>query len=137
MIHQNFTTNFTTNFTYSPPVFLIMNIEKVQPLIQHIFSQIIDSCLFSLKDLVISYAKVALGNKTKAFFFVQYSPDLCYHFVLKILSVAQNSIGRSVPTDRRSFRTSPKKFLEDRSIQDLKIAKRTSKDLFFQSRNYY
>ena len=37
----------------------------------------------------------------------------------------------SVPTDCRSFRTGPKKFLEDRSVQDLKIAKRTSKDLFF------
>ena len=37
----------------------------------------------------------------------------------------------SVPTDRRSFRTGPKKILEDRSVQDLKIAKRTSKDLFF------
>ena len=36
----------------------------------------------------------------------------------------------SVPTDRRSFRTGPKKILEDRSVQDLKIAKRTSKDLF-------
>ena len=41
--------------------------------------------------------------------------------------------GDSVPTDRRSFRTSPKKILEDRSVQDLKIAKRTSKDLFFDS----
>ena len=40
-------------------------------------------------------------------------------------------LGISVPTDRRSFRTGPKKFLEDRSVQDLKIAKRTSKDLFF------
>ena len=40
-------------------------------------------------------------------------------------------VGRSVPTDRRSFRTGPKKILEDRSVQDLKIAKRTSKDLFF------
>ena len=37
----------------------------------------------------------------------------------------------TVPTDRRSFRTSPKKILEDQSIQDLKIAKRTPKDLFF------
>jgi len=37
----------------------------------------------------------------------------------------------SVPTDRRSFRTGPKKILEDWSVQDLKIAKRTSKDLFF------
>ena len=37
----------------------------------------------------------------------------------------------SVPMDRRSFRTGPKKILEDRSVQDLKIAKRTSKDLFF------
>ena len=37
----------------------------------------------------------------------------------------------SVPTDRRSFRTSPKNILEDRSVQDLKITKRTSKDLFF------
>ena len=37
----------------------------------------------------------------------------------------------SVPTDCRSFRTGPKKVLEDRSIQDLKIAKRTSKVLFF------
>ena len=37
----------------------------------------------------------------------------------------------SVPTDRRYFRTSPKKILEDWSVQDLKIAKRTSKDLFF------
>jgi hypothetical protein len=33
-----------------------------------------------------------------------------------------------VQTDRRSFRTSPKKILEDLSVQDLKIAKRTSKD---------
>ena len=40
-------------------------------------------------------------------------------------------VPRSVPTDRRSFRTGPKKILEDRSVQDLKIAKRTSKDLFF------
>ena len=30
----------------------------------------------------------------------------------------------------RSFRTGPNKILEDRSFQDLKIAKRTSKDLF-------
>ena len=37
----------------------------------------------------------------------------------------------SVPTDRRSFRTGPKKIIEDRSVQDLKITKRTSKDLFF------
>ena len=37
----------------------------------------------------------------------------------------------SVPTDRRSFRTGPKKILEDRSVQDLKITKRTCKDLFF------
>ena len=37
----------------------------------------------------------------------------------------------SVPTDRRSFRTGPKKILEDQSIQDLKISKRTSKKLFF------
>ena len=36
-----------------------------------------------------------------------------------------------MPTDCRSFRTGPKKILEDRSVQDLKIAKRTSKDLFF------
>ena len=41
------------------------------------------------------------------------------------------TIQHSVPTDRRSFRTGPKKILEDRSIQDLKTAKRTSKDLFF------
>ena len=27
--------------------------------------------------------------------------------------------------------TGPKKILEDRSVQDLKISKRTSKDLFF------
>ncbi len=32
-------------------------------------------------------------------------------------------------TARMSFRTGPKKFLEDQSVQDLKIAKRTSKDL--------
>ena len=37
----------------------------------------------------------------------------------------------SEPTDHRSFRTGPKKILEDRSVQDLKIAKRTSKDIFF------
>ena len=37
----------------------------------------------------------------------------------------------SVPMDRRSFRTGPKKILEDLSVQDLKIAKRTSKDLSF------
>ena len=37
----------------------------------------------------------------------------------------------SVPTDRRSFRTGPKKILEDQSVKDLKIAKRTSTDLFF------
>ena len=37
----------------------------------------------------------------------------------------------SVPTDRRSFRTGPKKILDDRSVQDLKIAKRTSRDLLF------
>ena len=42
-----------------------------------------------------------------------------------------STVSTSVPTDRRSFRTSPKKILEDRSVQDLKIAKRTSKDLFF------
>ena len=36
----------------------------------------------------------------------------------------------SVPTDLRSFRTGPKNILEDRSIQDLKITKRTFKDLF-------
>ena len=36
-----------------------------------------------------------------------------------------------MPTDRRSFRIGPKNILEDRSIQDLKIAKRTFKDLFF------
>ena len=40
-------------------------------------------------------------------------------------------LGYSEPTDRRFFRTGPKKNLEDRSVQDLKIAKRTSKDLFF------
>ena len=43
----------------------------------------------------------------------------------------QHLVLSSVPTDRRSFRTGPKKILEDRSVQDLKIAKRTSKDLFF------
>ena len=37
----------------------------------------------------------------------------------------------SEPTDRRSSRTGPKKILEVLSVQDLKIAKRTSKDLFF------
>ena len=37
----------------------------------------------------------------------------------------------SVPTDRKSVRTGPKNILEDRSFQDLKMAKRTSKDLFF------
>jgi hypothetical protein len=37
----------------------------------------------------------------------------------------------SVPTESRSFRTGPKKNLVDRSVQDLKIAKTTSKDLFF------
>jgi hypothetical protein len=42
-----------------------------------------------------------------------------------------NSLHTSVPTDCRSFRTGPKKILEDGSVQDLKIAKRTSKDLFF------
>ena len=42
-----------------------------------------------------------------------------------------NSLESSVPMDRRSFRTGPKKILEVRSVQDLKIAKRTSKDLFF------
>ena len=42
-----------------------------------------------------------------------------------------NWVYGSVPTDRRSFRTGPKKIQEDRPGQDLKIAKRTSKDLFF------
>ena len=42
-----------------------------------------------------------------------------------------SEVWSSVPTDRRSFRTGPKKILEDRSVQDLKIAKRTCKDLFF------
>ena len=37
----------------------------------------------------------------------------------------------TVPMDRGDFRTGPKKILEDRSVQDLKIVKRTSKDLFF------
>jgi hypothetical protein len=36
-----------------------------------------------------------------------------------------------VPTDRMSFRTGPKKILEDWFVQDLKIAKRISKNLFF------
>ena len=36
-----------------------------------------------------------------------------------------------VPTDGRSFMTSPEKILEDWSFQDLKISKRTCKDLFF------
>ena len=40
-------------------------------------------------------------------------------------------IRSSVPTDRRSIRTGPKKIIEVRSVQDLKIAKTTSKDLFF------
>ena len=48
-----------------------------------------------------------------------------YHFLRKY------ELKCSVPTDRRSFRTGPKKILEDRSVQDLKIAKRTCKDLFF------
>ena len=47
------------------------------------------------------------------------------------LFMTEEILYSSVPTDRRSFRTSPKKILDDRSIQDLKIAKRTSKDLFF------
>ena len=47
------------------------------------------------------------------------------------LFMTEEILYTSVPTDRRSFRTSPKKILEDRSVQDLKIAKRTSKDLFF------
>ena len=33
--------------------------------------------------------------------------------------------------DHRSFMTGPKKILEDRSVQDLKTAKMTSKDLYF------
>jgi hypothetical protein len=37
----------------------------------------------------------------------------------------------SVSTDRRSLGLVQKKILDDRSIQDLKIAKKTSKDLFF------
>ena len=37
---------------------------------------------------------------------------------------------RSVPTDCRSLKTGLKKVLEDRSIKDFKIAKRTTKDLF-------
>ena len=37
-------------------------------------------------------------------------------------------VATSVPTDRRSIRTGPK---IDGSVQDFKIAKRTSKDLFF------
>ena len=40
-------------------------------------------------------------------------------------------VSTSVPTDCRSFRTGSKEILEDRSVQDLKIAKRTYKDLFF------
>ena len=43
----------------------------------------------------------------------------------------KNLLIEVVPTDLRSFRTGPKKILEDRSVQDLKIAKRTSKDFFF------
>ena len=31
-------------------------------------------------------------------------------------------VSTSVPTDRRSFRTGSKEILEDRSVQDLKIA---------------
>ena len=45
-------------------------------------------------------------------------------------SLLQLTNESSVPTDRRSFRTGPKNILEDRSVQDLKIPKRTSKVLF-------
>ena len=51
-----------------------------------------------------------------------------------ILRNTQLIVYVSVPTDRRSFRTVPKKIVEDRSVQDLKIDKRTSKDLFFGPR---
>ena len=41
------------------------------------------------------------------------------------------TVRASVPMDRRFFKTGPKKILEHRSVQDLKITKMTSKDLFF------
>ena len=46
----------------------------------------------------------------------------CCTYVSQGINVLLNC---SVPTDHRSFRTSPKNILQDRSIQDLKIAKRT------------
>ena len=70
--------------------------------------------------------------------FIKNSAKVHQKFDKKVLGrwaiISVSKIGgqyRSVPTDRRSFRTGPKKILEDRSVQDLKIAKRTSKDLFF------
>jgi hypothetical protein len=42
----------------------------MQPLIQHILSQIIDSYFIFLKESVISIEKVVLGNKTKINFLV-------------------------------------------------------------------
>ena len=58
---------------------------------------------------------------------------LTYSLCIPLHSVLQhiNCCHNIVPTDRRSFRTGPKKILKVRSAQDLKIAKRTSKDLFF------
>ena len=38
-----------------------------------------------------------------------------------------------VPMDRRIFWRGPKKIIDDQFVQDLKTAKRISKDLFFDS----
>ena len=92
--------------------------------------------LWLLKKSLLKTSKIVL----------MYSNSLAIHFssmvhakcllprldrLLLIRSCLQNFYQCSVPKDRRSFRTGPKKILEDRSVQDLKIVKRTSKDLFF------
>ena len=59
------------------------------------------------------------GQKMAIFDDLQYT-------VMRFNNFSLDKHRHSVPTDRRSFRTGPKKILEDRSIQDLKIAKRTS-----------
>ena len=61
------------------------------------------------------------------FYIIFYTHFLNLGEISRIITYAN----ASVPTDRRSFRTGPKNILEDRSVQDLKITKRTSKDLFF------
>ena len=62
-------------------------------------------------------------------------PEKCWRHLWRtpITKYVFKYLADSVPTDRRSFRAGPKKIIEDRSVQDLRIAKRTSKDLFLDS----